>query len=70
MVLTELADVVWGLGKLPGPPVRLHLKEGYKAASRGILKVLIHMEKGFAEEILNMMNQDIIRSMGDDKHFE
>ena len=47
MVLTEHADIFHGLGTFLGPPMRFHLKEGYKAALRGIHKVPIHMEKGF-----------------------
>ena len=35
-VLTEHAYVFQGLRKFPGSTMRLHLKEGYKAASRGI----------------------------------
>ena len=70
MVLTEQTYVFYGLGKFPGPPMRLHVKEGYKAASRGICKVPVHMEKGFAEEVQNMMNQGIIRRMRDDAHSE
>ena len=66
-VLTEHADVFQGLGKVPGPLLRLHSKECYKAASSAIHKVPVHMEKGFAEDVENMVNQDIIRSMRDDR---
>ena len=67
-MLTEHADVFQVLGKFPGPPVRLHPKEGYKAASRGIHKVPVHMEKGFAGEVVNIVNQGIIRWIRDDDH--
>ena len=50
--------------------MRLHLKGGHKAASRGICKVPVCMQEGFAEEVKNMMNQGIIRWMRDDKHSE
>ena len=70
MVLTEHADIFQGLRKFLDPCMRLHLKEDYKAASKGIHKVPAHMEKGFSEEVQNMMNQGIIRKMRDDKHSE
>ena len=70
MVLIQHADVFQGLEKFPGPPMRLHLKEDYIAASRGICKVHVNMEKEFAEEVQNMMNQGIIRRMRDDEHSE
>ena len=69
-VLTEHLDVSQGLQKFPGPPVRLHLKEGYKAALRGICKVPVHMEKEFVKDVENMVNQGIIRQMRDYKHSE
>ena len=69
-VLTEHTDAFQRLRKFPGPPVRLHLKEGYKAASQGICKVPVHMEKGFVEDVQNMMNQGIITRMRDDEHSE
>ena len=47
-------DVFQALSKFAGQPLRLYLKEGYMAASRGIHKVPIHMEKRFAEEVENM----------------
>ena len=49
-VLTEHADVFKGLGKFPGSSVHLHLKKGYKAASRGICKVPVHMEKNLQKK--------------------
>ena len=57
----EHAGIFQGHRKFPGPPMRLHLKQGYKAALRGILKVPLHMETGFEEEVKNMVNQGIIR---------
>ena len=50
--------------------MRIHLKEGYNAALRGICKVPLHMEEVFVEEVQNMMNQGIIRCMRDDEHSE
>ena len=42
----------------------------YKAASTGTHKVPVYIEKGFAEEVENTVNQGIIRWMRDDEHSE
>ena len=56
MIFTEHEGVFQGLSEFPGPPMRLHFKEGYKASSRGIYKAPVHMEKGIEEEVKNMVN--------------
>ena len=50
--------------------MKLHLKEGYRTAMIGICEVPVHMEKGFAEEVKNMVSEGIIRWMRHGEHSE
>ena len=51
MIETAYQDVVQGLGKFPGEPYKLRLKENYVPAKHQPRKVPVHLQDAFHEEV-------------------
>ena len=59
-LLKELADVFQGVGKLPGPPYHIRLKENYAPVQHPPQSVPVGMQSVYKAELDRLMQEDII----------
>ena len=60
MVTTQFTDVLTGVGKFPGPPYELKLKSDAVPARHRPLKVPVHLQSAFHEEVKCLVTQDVL----------
>ena len=59
-ILDVYSDIFTGIGKFPGEPYKFKLKENAKPARHAPLKVPIHLQDAFHEEIRNLEQLGIL----------
>ena len=69
-VIKTYQDVFQGLGKLPGEPYKLKLKEGARPAMHRIRSVPVHLRESFDEEVKRLVELGVLEKMSDDTHSE
>ena len=60
MIETTYQDVFQGLGKFPGEPYKLRLKENYVPAKHRPRKVPVHLQEAFHEEVQRLIKIDVL----------
>ena len=60
MIETTYQDVFQGLGKFPGEPYKLRLKENYVPAKHQPWKVPVHLQDAFHEEVQRLIKIDVL----------
>ena len=60
MIETTYQDVFQGLGKFPGEPYKLRLKENYIPAKHRLRKVPVHLQDAFHEEVQRLIKIDVL----------
>ena len=60
MIETTYQDVFEGLGKFPGEPYKLRLKENYVPAKHRPRKVPVHLQDAFHEEVQRLIKIDVL----------
>ena len=60
MIETTYQDVFQGLGKFPGEPYKLRLKENYVPAKHRPRKVPVHLQDTFHEEVQQLIKIDVL----------
>ena len=60
MIETTYQDVFQGLGKFPGEPYKLKLKENYVPAKHRPRKVPVHLQDAFHEEVQRLIKIDVL----------
>ena len=60
MIETTYQDVFQGLGKFPGEPYKLRLKENSVPAKHRPRKVPVHLQDAFHEEVQRLIKIDVL----------
>ena len=63
MIETAYQDVFQGLGKFPGEPYKLRLKENYITAKHWPRKVPVHLQDAFHEEVQWLIKIDVLEAV-------
>ena len=67
MIETTYQDMFQGLGKFPGEPYKLRLKENYVPAKHQQRKVTVNLQDAFHEEVQRLIKIDVLEPVTEDR---